>query len=157
MAPHHLPFYLAPGSGVDPLMVVMGIFLIGTVLWVGTLYWKLHSLPERMAHKSQKLQFEIVAVLGIISLFTHLHIFWVAGLLLAMIDLPDFGTPLNRIAASAEKAAGFRPGEGATRPAEAVPSPKASEESAPVATTPQVTGAPAAVRLYPIEQLKKQT
>ena len=52
-------------------MVVMGIFLIGTVLWVGTLYWKLHSLPERMAHKSQKLQFEIVAVLGLISLFTH--------------------------------------------------------------------------------------
>ena len=28
MAPHHLPFYLAPGSGVDTLMVVMGIFLI---------------------------------------------------------------------------------------------------------------------------------
>ena len=58
MAPHHLPFYLAPGSGTDVLMVVMGIFLIGTILWVGTLYWKLHSLPERMAHKSQKLQFE---------------------------------------------------------------------------------------------------
>ena len=83
MAPHHLPFYLAPGSGVDTLMVVMGIFLIGTVLWVGTLYWKLHSLPERMAHKSQKLQFEFVAVLGLISLFTHMHIFWIAGLLLA--------------------------------------------------------------------------
>ena len=98
MAPHHLPFYLAPGSGTDVLMVVMGIFLIGTVLWVGTLYWKLHSLPERMAHKSQKLQFEIVAVLGLISLFTHMHIFWVAGLLLAMIDLPDFGTPLRSIA-----------------------------------------------------------
>jgi hypothetical protein len=111
MAPHHLPFYLAPGSGVDPLMVVMGIFLIGTVLWVGTLYWKLHSLPERMAHKSQKLQFEIVAVLGIISLFTHLHIFWVAGLLLAMIDLPDFGTPLRSIAGSVEKIADATPGE----------------------------------------------
>ena len=90
MAPHHLPFYLAPGSGIDTLMVVMGIFLLGTVFWVGTLYWKLHSLPERMAHKSQKLQFEFVAVLGLISLFTHMHIFWIAGLLLAMIDLPDF-------------------------------------------------------------------
>ncbi|APG10139.1 hypothetical protein BKD09_17570 [Bradyrhizobium japonicum] len=111
MAPHHLPFYLAPGSGVDPLMVVMGIFLIGTVLWVGTLYWKLHSLPERMAHKSQKLQFEFVAVLGLISLFTHMHIFWVAGLLLAMIDLPDFGTPLRSIAGSVEKIADATPGE----------------------------------------------
>ena len=111
MAPHHLPFFLAPGSGTDTLMVVMGIFLIGTILWVGTLYWKLHSLPERMAHKSQKLQFELVAVLGLISLFTHMHIFWVAGLLLALIDLPDFGTPLRSIADSVEKIADAAPGE----------------------------------------------
>ncbi|WP_249134020.1 hypothetical protein [Bradyrhizobium japonicum] len=105
MAPHHLPFYLAPESGTDTLMVVMGVFLIAAVLWVGTLYWKLHSLPERMAHKSQKLQFEFVAVLGLISLFTHMHIFWIAGLLLAMIDLPDFGTPLRSIAGSVERIA----------------------------------------------------
>lgn len=112
MAPHHLPFYLAPGSGVDTLMVVMGIFLLGTVLWVGTLYWKLHSLPERMAHKSQKLQFEFVAVLGLISLFTHMHIFWIAGLLLAMIDIPDFGGPLRSIADSVEKIADATPEDG---------------------------------------------
>jgi hypothetical protein len=43
-----------------------------------------------------------------------MHIFWIAGLLLALIDLPDFGTPLNRIAGSAEKMAGLKPGEGAT-------------------------------------------
>jgi hypothetical protein len=94
-------------------MVVMGIFLIGTILWVGTLYWKLHSLPERMAHKSQKLQFELVAVLGLISLFTHMHIFWVAGLLLALIDIPDFGTPLRSIADSVEKIADATPSEAA--------------------------------------------
>jgi hypothetical protein len=58
-----------------------------------------------MAHKSQKLQFEIVAVLGLISLFTHMHIFWIIGLLLALIDLPDFSTPLSRIAGSVEKIA----------------------------------------------------
>ena len=109
MGPHHLPFYLAPGSGVDTLMVVMGLFLVGTVLWVGTLYWRLHSLPERMAHKSQKLQFEIVAVLGLISLFTHMHAFWVAGLLLALIDIPDFGTPMRSIADSVERIADATP------------------------------------------------
>jgi hypothetical protein len=113
MAPHHLPFYLAPGSGTDVLMVVMGIFLVATVLWVGTLYWRLHSLPERMAHKSEKLQFEIVAILGLLSLFTHIHLFWVAGLLLALIDIPDFGTPLRSIAGSVEKIANNSPeGEG---------------------------------------------
>ncbi|WP_246510466.1 hypothetical protein [Bradyrhizobium glycinis] len=108
-APHHLPFFVPGPDGSDALMVVMAIFLIVIVLWVGTLYWKLHSLPERMAHKSQKLQFEIVAVLGLISLFTHMHIFWIAGLLLAMIDLPDFSTPLRTIAGSVERIADAAP------------------------------------------------
>src|SRR5258706_13663039 len=109
MAPHHLPFYLAPGSGTDVLMVVMGIFLVAALVWVGTLYLRLHSLPERMAHKSEKLQFEIVAILGLLALFTHIHLFWVAGLLLAMIDIPDFGTPLRSIAWSVEKIADAKP------------------------------------------------
>jgi len=109
-APHHLPFYIPGADGSDGLMVGTGIFLVVTVLWVGTLYWKLHSLPERMAHKTHKLQFEIVAVLGLISLFTHLHIFWIAGLLLAMIDLPDFGSPLQSIAGSVERIADATPG-----------------------------------------------
>jgi hypothetical protein len=105
MTPHHLPFYLARPGETDWLMIVMGIFLILAVLGIGNLYLHLHSLPERMAHKSQKLQFEIVAVLGLISLFTHMHIFWIAGLLLALIDLPDFSTPLTSIAGSVEKIA----------------------------------------------------
>ena len=89
-------------------MVVIGIFLVVVVLAVGNLYLQLHTLPERMAHKSQKLQFEIVAVLGLLALFTHIHMFWIAGLLLALIDLPDFSTPLRSIASSAERIAGGR-------------------------------------------------
>ena len=104
-APHHLPgFITAPGE-TDTLMVVVGIVLIGSIMMVGNLYLRLHSMPERMAHKSQKLQFEIVAVLGLIALFTHNHLFWVIGLLLAMIDLPDFSTPLRSIAGSVQKIA----------------------------------------------------
>ena len=79
LAPHHLPgFITAPGE-TDVWMVVMGIFLIVAVLAVGNFYLQLHSLPERMAHKSQKLQFEIVAVLGLLALFTHIHLFWIAS------------------------------------------------------------------------------
>ncbi len=105
MTPHHLPFYMARPGETDVLMIVMGIFLILAVLGVGNLYLHLHSLPERMAHKGQKLQFEIVAVLGLIALFTHIHIFWIAALLLALIDLPDFSTPLTSIAGSVERIA----------------------------------------------------
>src|SRR5246127_2765560 len=111
MTPHHLPFYLAKPGETDWLMIVMGIFLIAALLGVGNLYLRLHSLPERMAHKSQKLQFEVVAVLGLLALFTHIHAFWVAGLLLALIDIPDFGTPLRSIADSVEKIADATPGE----------------------------------------------
>ena len=107
--PHHLPGYITAPGDTDTLMVVVGIFLIVAVLMVGIFYLHLHTMPERMAHKSQKLQFEIVAVLGLLALFTHIHLFWIAGLLLAMIDLPDFSTPLKRIAGSVEKMAGVPP------------------------------------------------
>ena len=110
-APHHLPAFITAPGDTDILMIVVGLVLIGSVLGVGNLYLHLHTLPERMAHKSQKLQFEIVAVLGLLALFTHNHLFWVIGLILAMVDLPDFGTPLRRIAGSVEKIAGVPPGE----------------------------------------------
>ncbi len=105
MAPHHLPFYIIAPGQTDVLMIVTGIILIGAVFGVGLLYWHLHSLPERMAHKTQKLQFEIVAVLGLLALFTHEHLYWIAALVLALIELPDFGTPLRSIAGSVERIA----------------------------------------------------
>jgi hypothetical protein len=113
-APHHLPSFITAPGDTDILMVVVGIVLIGSVLAVGNLYLHLHTLPERMAHKSQKFQFEVVAVLGLLALFTHNHLFWVIGLFLAMIDLPDFGTPLRKIAGSVEKMAGVPPEEDPT-------------------------------------------
>jgi hypothetical protein len=116
-------------------MVVVGIVLLGAVLMVGNLYLHLHTLPERMAHKSQKLQFEIVAALGLLALFTHIHLFWVIGLLLAMVDLPDFGTPLRRIAGSVEKIASVAPGDQAAE--------SADESAARAAERPDTTKAAA--------------
>jgi len=113
-ATHHLPSFITAPGETDVLMVAMAVILVLAVLGFGILFLRIHSLPERMAHRGHKLQFEIVAVLCLVALFTHMHIFWLAGLLLALIDLPDFGTPLNRIAGSAEKMAGLRPGAGAT-------------------------------------------
>ena len=93
-------------------MAIVGVFLIIAVLMVGVIFLRLHSLPERMAHKGHKLQFEIVAVLCLLALFTHQHIFWVAALLLAFIEIPDFGGSFNRMAGSLEKIAGQPPSPG---------------------------------------------
>jgi len=142
MTPHHLPFYLARPGETDWLMIVMGVFLILAVLGVGNIYLRLHSLPERMAHKSQKLQFEIVAVLGLISLFTHIHIFWIAGLLLALVDLPDFSTPLSRIAGSVEKIADSgKPPEEPPEEERMATQASAIERAAPVAVKPATVSA----------------
>jgi hypothetical protein len=130
-ATHHLPgFIIAPGE-TDVLMVVMAVILLLSVLGVGILFFRLHTLPERIAHKGHKLQFEIVAVLGLIALFTHMHIFWVIGLLLALIDFPDFSGSLGRIAGSVEKMAGIEPGEGAAQvPEDIFTAPKGHEGAA---------------------------
>jgi hypothetical protein len=143
MTPHHLPFYIAKPGETDVLMIVMGVFLILTVLGVGNIYLRLHSLPERMAHKSQKLQFEIVAVLGLISLFTHMHIFWIAGLLLALIDLPDFSTPLTSIAGSVERIADNEspPAEPPAEEAAVVQPADAAERAAPAVSKPATASA----------------
>jgi hypothetical protein len=119
-------------------MVVMGVVLLLSVLGFGIFFFRLHTLPERIARRTHKIQFEIVAILGLIALFTHMHIFWIAGLLLAFIELPDFGTSLNRIADSAQTLAGIKPPESLASPHEtkkAAPEP-AGEASGAVAKPP---------------------
>jgi hypothetical protein len=133
-APEHLPPFLPGPDGSDPLMVVTGIILIVSVIGVGLLFLRLHTLPERLAHHGQKLQFEIVAVLGLLALFTHIHLFWVAGLLLALIDIPDFLAPLTRIAGSNERIAGSteriagQPADGTAQADITTPEPAAEAE-----------------------------
>jgi hypothetical protein len=112
-ATNHPPSFITAPGEPDVLMVVMGVILVLFVLMIGILYFRLHALPDRFAHK--KVQFEIVCVLGLIAMFTHMHIFWIAGLLLALVDFPDFGTSLKRIAGSVEKMADVKPGKGADR------------------------------------------
>jgi hypothetical protein len=109
VATHHLPVFITAPGETDVLMIVMAVILVLCVVAFGILFLRLHSLPERLAHKSQKIQFEIVAVLGLLALFTHIHAFWVAGLLLALIEIPDVGSFLGRIAGSVEKMAGIKP------------------------------------------------
>ncbi len=107
-ATHHLPFFITPPGETDILMNVMMVFLALVVFLIGILYLRLHALPEHMAHRTQKVQYEIVAVLALISLFTHNHIYWIIGLLLALVQLPDFSTPLSRMADSLARMAGAK-------------------------------------------------
>src|SRR6185437_11514640 len=112
-ATEHMPMFITAPGNTDVLMVITAIILAVSVIAFGVLFFRLHTLPERVAHKAHKIQFVIVAILGLIALFTHMHIFWVAGLLLAFIDIPDFGGFFGRIAGSVERMAGVKVGMGA--------------------------------------------
>lgn len=103
MAPHHLPGYFAGPDGSDSLFTIMVFFIVLVILLIGVLYFTLHSLPERMAHKSNATQFQLISILCILALFTHNNIFWVIALMLAAFRPPDLLTPLNSMANSLQR------------------------------------------------------
>jgi hypothetical protein len=130
-ATQHLPFFITPPGETDILMNVMIVFLALAVFLIGILYLRLHALPEHMAHSTQKVQYEIVAVLALISLFTHNHIYWIIGLLLALVQLPDFSTPLSRMADSLATMAGAERSRRVAEPlTQAWPPPEQSQPAA---------------------------
>lgn len=108
-APHHLPVFItAPGES-DVFLTGAAVFLVAMVIGLGSVYFRLHALPEHLAHKNtNKVQFEIVAVLALIGLFTHNSFFWIAALVLALVPIPDFHGPLATMADALAKMAGYR-------------------------------------------------
>ena len=108
-ATEHLPFFITPPGGTDVLFYIMAVFVLLFVVALGVIFLTIHHLPERIAHRTKKVQFEIVAVLALVAMFTHENVLWVAALLLAYIDIPDFMTPVRRIASAVENIAGEGP------------------------------------------------
>jgi len=121
-------FITAPGE-TDPFMVGAAIFLVIAVLALGSVYFRLHSLPEKLAHGKtfSKVQFELVAVLALLALFTHNNWFWVASLVLALVPIPDMHGPLQTMADALTRMAGPRRAP-----------PEATEPTADNDTTPSV-------------------
>ena len=109
LAPHYLPgFITAPGE-TDPFLTGVAIFLVVMVVLIGSLYFRLHAFPEQMAHRgASHQQFQLVAVLSLLALFTHNGVFWVAALLLAFVPIPDFWSPLAQMAESLGRMANRR-------------------------------------------------
>jgi hypothetical protein len=112
-ATHHQPLFITSPGETDVLLVVMALVLVTVVLAFGVFFFWLHNLPERLVHNSTKAQFDIVAALALLSLLTHIHLFWVLALLIALvkIPIPDFTGLLGRIAGSLEQMADATPGK----------------------------------------------
>jgi len=101
-APEHLLRFISGSDGSDPLFTAVVILVIVLFMAVGVLYFRLHSLPEQMADNGNNTQVLLISVLAILALLTHNNSFWILALLLAVIQIPDFLTPLRKIAGSLE-------------------------------------------------------
>ena len=112
-AVHHQPLFITSPEETDVLLVVMALVLVAVVLAFGVFFFWLHNLPERLAHNLTKVQFDIVAALALLSLLTHIHLFWVLALLIALVNIPmpNFTGLLGRIAGSLEQMADATPGK----------------------------------------------
>ena len=103
LAPEHLPAFLPGFDGSDFLFTAVVVVLIGVVLLFGVIYFTLHALPEKIAHGTSSTNFQLICVLALLAMFTHNNLYWIAALLLATVQLPDFTTPLNSISRSLDE------------------------------------------------------
>ena len=103
LAPHTLPPFVGAADGSDPLFSAIIFIVILAILGVGVFYLKLHAIPEQLAHKHGNTQSQLIMVLALLALFPHNNIFWVAALVLALLKLPDFLTPINSISESLKR------------------------------------------------------
>ncbi|WP_298854803.1 hypothetical protein [uncultured Ruegeria sp.] len=98
MATGHIPGYVVAADGSDYLFSAMVVFFVVLVVLIGVGYLTLHSVPEKMAHENNHPQFQLVGILALLALFTHNGLFWIAAILVAGFQFPDFASPLRNIA-----------------------------------------------------------
>lgn len=146
LAPHHLPAFITAPGETDVLFRVMVVVVVAAIVLIGVFYFKLHALPEQKAHKGQKFQYDLVAVLALLSLFTHNHIFWIIGLLFAFVPIPDFLTPMTGMARSLETMASR------TRRTVKIEAPEAES----ISITPTVIKEAPARNVEPIHSIEKE-
>lgn len=108
MATGHIPTYIVAADGSDYLFSVMVVFTLVLILLLGIGYFTLHAIPEKMAHEANHSQFQIVGILALLALFTHNNLFWVMAVLVAGFRFPDYLTPVESIAQSLSRMAGYR-------------------------------------------------
>ena len=103
LATEQLPMFISGPGETDGFFIAVVVIASVAMTSVGALYFTLHSLPERMAHKVNSNQIYLISIMLLVALFTHNNYFFIGALLLAAARFPDWTTPLNSIAKSLEE------------------------------------------------------
>lgn len=102
LATEHLPMFVSGPGETDGFFIAVVVITILATMSVGLIYFTLHSLPERMAHKVNSNQVLLIGVMSLVAMFTHNNYFFIGALFLAVVRLPDWTTSFNSIAKSLE-------------------------------------------------------
>ncbi len=102
LATEQLPMFISGPGETDGFFIAVVVIASVATMSVGALYFTLHSLPERIAHKVNSNQIYLISIMLLVALFTHNNYFFFGALFLAAVRLPDWSTPLNSIAKSLE-------------------------------------------------------
>ena len=129
-SPAHLPWFITEPGQVDTLMVFTGVFLLLFTVAIIRLMLRLIVLPATLVSPEQRAKFEVVGVLSLIALYTPGHFYWVAALLVAVTDIPDFASPLRRMADAVGRVA-----RSPRKKKEIPPSPEKAEQQAAITNT----------------------
>lgn len=124
-----LPIFISGPDQTDILFSAVVVLFIASLFGIGIFYLRIHSLPDKIAHAGGKIQLQIVSILCLISLFTHNHFYWIAALLLAFMEFPDFLSPIKSMARSLKKIANQELKTDASAPITASPN---KTDSAPI-------------------------
>lgn len=90
-----LPFFVTGPGQTDVFQVLVAVFLVLVVLGFGAIYFTIQAIPERMAGGANKVQLQIIGLLGLLSLFTLNNTYWVAALILAAIPVNEIVAPIQ--------------------------------------------------------------
>lgn len=96
----HLPSYVTGPGETDVLLVGAIILLPLIFLAFGAFFLSLHSVPDRMAHKVNHNQLQLIGLLTLLALLTHNNVLWLLALIVAALNPPDMLTPLRSMARS---------------------------------------------------------
>ena len=102
LATEHVPMFVSGPGETDVFFIAVVVIAILVIMLVGVLYFTLHALPEKMAHKINHSQLLLIGVMSLVALFMHNNYFFIGALLLAAVRLPDWTTSFKSIAKSLE-------------------------------------------------------
>jgi hypothetical protein len=105
LATEHLPMFVSGPGETDVFFIAVVVIVILAIMLLGVFYFTLHALPEKMAHKVNSSQLLLISVMLLVSLLTHNNYIFLGALFLAVVQFPDWTTPLNSIAKSLEEQA----------------------------------------------------